>query len=94
MIAISYDSVDILQQFASKNKITFPLLSDPGSHVIKSFGLLNQSPRTERQGGIAHPLTVLVGKDQKVLGRIEATVRVRHTAKQLIKEWRAVGTSN
>ena len=39
--AISYDSPDILKSFATRRGITFPLLSDEGSKVIRSFGILN-----------------------------------------------------
>ena len=39
--AISYDSQDILANFAEERGITFPLLSDVGSAVIKAYGILN-----------------------------------------------------
>ncbi len=91
VVAISYDSVDVLRTFASKNKIEFALFSDPGSHVIKSFGLLNETAGKGRYGGIAHPLTVMVDQDRKVVGRISATVRLRHTAQQLIDKWQDAG---
>jgi hypothetical protein len=39
--AISYDSRAVLQDFTDRMKIGFPLLSDEGSRVIRSFGLLN-----------------------------------------------------
>jgi hypothetical protein len=39
--AISYDSREILAEFSRRRGITFPLLSDKGSAVIKAFGLLN-----------------------------------------------------
>lgn len=42
LFAISYDSVEILGGFAEKHGITFPLLSDEGSHVIRRLGLLNE----------------------------------------------------
>ena len=92
VVAISYDSVDILKSFATKNEIEFALLSDPGSHVIKSFGLLNETAGKGRYGGIAHPLTVMVDANRKVVGRISATVRLRHTAQQLIDKWQDVGS--
>ena len=39
--AISYDSVEILSNFAERRGITFPLLSDEDSSVIADFGILN-----------------------------------------------------
>ena len=39
--AISYDSREILADFAEKRGITFPLLSDEDSTVITAFGILN-----------------------------------------------------
>ena len=42
LFAISNDPVEILNDFALKYGITFPLLSDEDSKVIKSFGIMNQ----------------------------------------------------
>jgi peroxiredoxin len=42
--AISYDTVPILAEFATRQHITFPLLSDAGSATIKAFGILNPLP--------------------------------------------------
>ncbi|MGD9796145.1 MAG: peroxiredoxin family protein, partial [Acidimicrobiia bacterium] len=42
--AISYDPVPTLSEFASRRKITFPLLSDAGSATIKAFGILTPLP--------------------------------------------------
>lgn len=39
--AISYDSQEILANFAEERGITFPLLSDGDSAVIKAYGILN-----------------------------------------------------
>jgi AhpC/TSA family/Disulphide bond corrector protein DsbC len=38
---ISYDGEDILREFASRKKITIPLLADPESKMIRAYGLLN-----------------------------------------------------
>lgn len=42
MFAISYDAVPVLRRFADRHAITFPLLSDDGSVVIRRLGLLNE----------------------------------------------------
>jgi peroxiredoxin len=39
--AISYDSVEVLADFAARRGITYPLLSDRDSAVISEFGILN-----------------------------------------------------
>jgi len=41
LAAISYDSTEILAAYSKQHGITFPLLSDPGSATIKSYGILN-----------------------------------------------------
>jgi peroxiredoxin len=61
LAAISYDSVDILKDFAGRKHITFPLLSDPDSKIIRAFGILNETvkPGTP-QFGIPNPGTYVV----------------------------------
>ena len=39
--AISYDSEEVLADFANRRNITFPLLSDDDSSVIRAFGIYN-----------------------------------------------------
>ena len=41
MAALSYDSAELLKNFAARKGITYPLLSDPESQVIRAFGILN-----------------------------------------------------
>lgn len=41
IVAISYDSQEVLTDFANRRGITFPLLSDNDSAVIEEFGILN-----------------------------------------------------
>ena len=40
--AISYDAVDVLATFATKQHITYTLLSDEGSTIIRALGLFNE----------------------------------------------------
>jgi peroxiredoxin len=45
VVAISFDSADVLKRFAKQNKITLPLLSDAGSKTIDAFDIRDkQSP--------------------------------------------------
>ena len=41
LAAISYDSVPTLADFSTRRGVTFPLLSDQGSVVIRQYGIFN-----------------------------------------------------
>ena len=41
IVAISYDSQEVLAEFAERRGITYPLLSDDDSSAITEFGILN-----------------------------------------------------
>lgn len=53
--SVSYDSIEVLKNFADRKKLTYPLLSDPDSKMIKAFGILNEGPKTGFAVGIPHP---------------------------------------
>lgn len=61
LCSVSYDSVEILREFAARRGITFPMLADPDSAIIRRFGLLNEDvqPGT-REHGVCHPGIFLV----------------------------------
>lgn len=70
LAAISYDSVAILQNFADRRGITFPLLSDPESKIIQSFGILNEStPKNTPFAGIPYPGTYMVDRKGVVIAK-------------------------
>lgn len=54
MAAISYDSPAILNEFAERHKIEYPLLADPDSRIIASYGVLNPEA-TGMMKGMALP---------------------------------------
>jgi hypothetical protein len=54
LAAISYDSPAILQDFAQRHKIDFPLLADPNSEIIRSFNVLNNEAKGMTKG-MAYP---------------------------------------
>ena len=74
--AISYDSQEILANFAEERGITFPLLSDADSAVIKAYGILNTvaveaaGPRKDDPGLIAdvQKFVALAGMFPEVVG--------------------------
>lgn len=85
VVAISYDSVDVLAKFAADCKIAFPLLSDSESKVIKSFGILNKEA-TGRTAGVPYPGTYLI--DAKGVVRAKLFLdgyKNRHATDALIK---------
>ena len=86
MVAVSYDSEDVLKKFAEKQEITFPLVSDAESKVIDKFGLRNEEVNNPRLRGIPHPGTVIV--DQKGVIRAKLFVedyRKRHPPEAIMK---------
>ncbi len=60
--SISYDSVEVLAHFAARKGITLPMLSDPGSAIIRRFRVLTDTvAETDmRQNGMAHPGTFVI----------------------------------
>ena len=42
LAAVSYDGAPVLREFASRKGISFPLLADHGSNVIRAFGVANR----------------------------------------------------
>ena len=59
LVALRYDSTNILKRFAAKSSITYPLLSDAGSKTIDAYGIRNKEA-PERWSGIPHPGTFIV----------------------------------
>ena len=54
LAAISYDSEAILRNFTLRHKIDYPLIADPKSEIIRSYGVLN-AEATGFTKGMAHP---------------------------------------
>ncbi len=55
LYAVSYDEPDALAEFAEHHGITFPLLSDVGSVVIRRFGILNDLISKDQVPGYGIP---------------------------------------
>jgi hypothetical protein len=82
LAAISYDPVTVLADFSRRRAITFPLLSDAGSAVIKQYGILNTTvpPTNQQQYGIPFPGTFLVDRQGVVTSRVfESAYQERDT---------------
>ena len=85
--AISYDSPEVLADFAARRGITFPLLSDTGSATIKAYGLLNTTtaaPGTTTWG-IPYPGTFVLDRDGRVTARFfEQAYQDRNTVSSIL----------
>jgi len=86
LAAISYDSVAILKNFADRKKITYPLLSDADSKIIRAFGILNGTVKPgTAQYGIPYPGTFLVDPKGKIVSKyFEDDMRERVTASDIL----------
>ncbi len=60
--SITYDSVGILKDFSTRKSITYPMLSDPQSNIIRAFGILNPEGKGFT-AGIPYPGIYYVSAD-------------------------------
>jgi len=84
--ALSYDSAAILKDFAERKKISYPMLADPESKVIKAFGILNTNiePGTMAYG-IPFPGMYIIDAQGVVKARyFEDDHRERYTAADVL----------
>ncbi|MBI1956698.1 MAG: peroxiredoxin family protein, partial [Acidobacteria bacterium] len=64
VVAITYDSVEILADFAKRRSITFPILADPKSEIIRAFRVLNTAvPPGHMWYGVPYPGTYIVDQN-------------------------------
>jgi hypothetical protein len=70
--AITYDSRDVLANFAATYQIDYPLLSDAGSKVIRAFGILNTNIPEDHKMlyGIPWPGDYLIAPDGSVRDKL------------------------
>ena len=66
-VGISFDSVDKQKAFAEKDNLDYPLLSDVGGTVAKTFGAARASA--------AKRMTFVIGTDQKLREMYKSEVR-------------------
>jgi hypothetical protein len=86
LAAISYDSVSVLKQFSDRMHISFPLLSDVDSAVIRSYGIMNESiAKDSAQFGIPYPGTYVLDRRGVVTAKyFQEDFRVRDTAASIL----------
>lgn len=81
---LSYDSVEVLGSFATRNGIEFPLLSDPKSNVIRQLRLVNAKFKEGTlRHGLAHPTTLLIDSAGTVIDVADGLLDQEH----LLKRW-------
>jgi hypothetical protein len=94
LVAVSYDSTATLKAFTASRGITFPLLADPGSAIIKRYGLFNDTvdPKS-RSYGIPHPGTFIVDRRGMVVSRFfEDAYQERYTTGAVLSELAGAST--
>jgi peroxiredoxin len=75
---VTYDSQPTLARFAKRRKMNYPVLADPGSQVIRAFGLLNEDyPTGSYAHGVAHPIIIVFNEDGIVTHRFSRAGYVR-----------------
>ncbi len=96
MAAISYDSVPLLKEFAKRKSITYPLLSDSESRIIRAFGILNDNfPPDHPWHGVPFPGTYVVNEQGIVLEKyFEEDHRERYTASTILAKHSGQGPNS
>ena len=99
LVAVSYDSLSILKSFSEKgegnDKVSYPLLSDPNSEMIKAFGIFNEKLRKDHKWyGVPHPHIYLVNPKGRIEGKFfESRYQDRPTAESIlafIRKWQNI----
>jgi hypothetical protein len=86
LAAISYDPTPVLADFSARRGITFPLLSDAGSAIIKRYGILNTTiAPTDPLYGYPFPGTFIVDRKGVVTSRVfEPLYQERNTLSSVL----------
>jgi peroxiredoxin len=90
LVAISYDSLEVLEKFSERSEIGYPLLSDEGSKLIDEMGIRNTAMDGKKFGkndltGIPHPGTYILSKDGTILAKLFLEkYQERHSTEALI----------
>ena len=87
VLAVSYDPVGALAQFADERGITYPLLYDEGSELIKSHGILNTLVQPdEAVYGIPFPGSYVLDEDGVVVEKFfHREYQVREAASMVLR---------
>lgn len=86
LVAVSYDSVEVLKSFADRKQITFPMLSDPGSKIIRTYGILNDTVEKGNMAyGVPYPGTYVLDAKGTIVGKyFEDDYKERETVSSIL----------
>ena len=88
LAVVTYDPIAVLEDFADRRDIDFPLLSDEGSTVIRRYGLLNTTVDPNNDNfGYPFPGTFILSRQGEVTSRFfEPTFQERNTVASILVE--------
>jgi peroxiredoxin len=97
LFAISYDAVETLRDFGERHGITYPLLADVGSKVIRALGLLDEDLEAhhaqfggsvrDEQRGVCYPGVFVLDQEGIVRERrFQRNYRVRESGRDLLAQ--------
>ena len=90
LVGISYDEPTALKRFADQMKISFPLLSDPGSKMIDAYHIRNEAAKG-RAEGVPNPGTFILDRDGIIRAKLFLEgYRERHTSEALIEAAKSI----
>lgn len=85
-VVVSHDAQEVIKEASDKFNITYTLLSDPDSELIKAYGVLDE--RTEKDSehyGIAYPITFVIEQTGKVVSILPGSIERRHNVDDLLR---------
>jgi peroxiredoxin len=90
LVGISYDEPEALKRFADQMKITFPLLSDPGSRTIDAYHIRNEAAKGKAVG-VPNPGTFILDRGGVIRAKLFLEgYRDRHTTAALIEAAKSI----
>ena len=86
LAAVSYDSVEVLHNFAQRRGIDFPLLSDGESKTIRQLNILNDTiPKDNAAFGVPFPGSFVLDARGVIVGKyFEDDYRERYTSADIL----------
>ena len=90
VVGLSYDDPAVLKRFSDKAKISFPMLSDPGSKTIEAYHIRNEAAKGKADG-VPNPGTFILDQNGVIRAKIFLDgYRDRHTTDALIEAAKVV----
>ena len=90
IVGISYDDTKKLKTFSDRNKIAFPMLSDPESKTIDAYHIRNDAAKGKAVG-VPHPGTFILDREGVIRAKVFLEgFRDRHTTEALVEAAKTV----